>query len=79
MSATVRFTKAHGGADRGGQFGARAAPLRRFLQPAHYGVQLTSEELRRIQLWLDCNSEFLGAYQQPLAQVRGELVHPSLE
>jgi hypothetical protein len=30
-------------------------------------------------LWLDCNSEFLGAYEDPAAQARGEIVKPSLE
>ena len=71
---------AHGGARSvAGQFGARAAPLRTYLEPSHYGVQLPREDLQRINLWLDCNTEFLGAYEQPLAQVRGEVVQPSLE
>jgi len=34
--------------------------------------------LHRITLWLDCNSEFLGAYENAPAQARGEVVHPEL-
>jgi hypothetical protein len=32
-----------------------------------------------VTLWLDCNSEFLGAYENPQAQARGEVVKPALE
>jgi len=62
-----------------GQFGARAAKLTGYLTEKHYGVKLSAEELRRITLWLDCNSEFLGAYEDPQAQARGEIVKPALE
>ncbi len=61
-----------------GKFGARAAKLLDFLDERHYGVELSDEELHRIVLWLDCNSEFLGAYENPEAQARGELVTPRL-
>ncbi|MFV1964891.1 MAG: hypothetical protein ACC628_05675 [Pirellulaceae bacterium] len=62
-----------------GQFGARAAPLRKYLDRQHYGVTLNAEERRRITLWLDCNSEFYGAYEKILAQAQGEVVYPSLD
>jgi hypothetical protein len=62
-----------------GQFGARAARLSKYLDAQHYGVNLTAEERRRITLWLDCNSEFYGAYERTLAQSRGEVVYPSLD
>ncbi len=62
-----------------GQFGARAAKLMDYLDERHYGVNLSAEDRHRIVLWLDCNSTFLGAYEQPEAQARGELVRPSLE
>ncbi len=70
----------HGGARTiAGQFGAQAAPLLDFLGPGHYGVQLSPEDFHRITLWLDCNSEFFGAYENTAAQSRGEPVSPSLD
>jgi len=70
----------HGGSRTiAGKFGARAAPLLKYLGPDHYGVQLPEEDFQRIVLWLDCNSEFLGAYEDAEAQMRGKLVRPSLE
>jgi len=42
-------------------------------------VKLTTEEIRRITLWLDCNSDFYGAYYNLEAQARGEIVEPILE
>lgn len=62
-----------------GRFGAAAAPLLKYLGPEHYGVQLSFEELRRITLWLDCNSEFYGSYEDIEAQARGEIVFPTLD
>ncbi len=62
-----------------GAFGARAAPLMDYLREAHYGVSLPQEDFHRVTLWLDCNSEFLGAYEDAPAQARGETVWPSLD
>jgi len=62
-----------------GRFGARAAKLMEFLDDSHYGVQLGPEELRRLIVWLDANSEFYGAYENTEAQARGEIVFPALE
>jgi hypothetical protein len=62
-----------------GKFGARAAKLLDYLDERHYGVKLPDEDLHRIVLWLDCNSEFLGAYEKAEAQARGELVRPGLD
>jgi hypothetical protein len=61
-----------------GAFGAMASPLMALLREGHEGVALTDEELRRITLWLDCNSEFYGAYENTEAQARGEAVVPAL-
>jgi hypothetical protein len=70
----------HGGSRTiAGQFGARAAKLMEYLGPEHYGVQLTPDELHRVTLWLDCNSEFYGSYENTEAQARGEIVLPTLE
>ncbi len=70
----------HGGSRTiAGKFGARAAPLLKYLGPEHHGVKLSEEDFHRMTLWLDCNSEFLGAYENAAAQARGEIVHPSLQ
>lgn len=34
--------------------------------------------MRRQALWLDCNSNFYGAYHDPAAQARGGVVLPRL-
>jgi hypothetical protein len=39
---------------------------------------LGDEEVRRIILWLDCNSNFYGVYHDTEAQARGALVKPKL-
>ena len=62
-----------------GQFGARASKLLDYLDERHYGVKLPAEDLRRVTLWLDGNSEFYGAYHDIEAQARGEVVYPSLD
>ncbi|MEI6212041.1 MAG: hypothetical protein WCR06_10505 [bacterium] len=62
-----------------GKFGALASRLYGLLQKGHHDVKLTPEELRRITLWLDCNSDFYGAYYNIEAQARGEIVEPILE
>jgi len=73
-------TGVHGGARTiPGEFGAKAAPLLKYLDESHYDVKLSPEDFARVALWLDCNSEFLGAYEDAVAQVQGELVQPSLE
>ncbi|MCD6304350.1 MAG: hypothetical protein J7M21_05240, partial [Planctomycetes bacterium] len=72
--------RVHGGSRTiPGRFGARAAPLMKYLAPAHHGVKLPPADMRRITLWLDCNSEFYGSYERTDAQSRGEVVPPSLE
>ena len=72
-------TGVHGGSRTiPGKFGARASKLLAYLDERHYRVKLPDEDLHRIALWLDCNSEFLGAYENAAAQARGELVAPSL-
>lgn len=72
-------TGIHGGSRTvPGKFGARAAKLVQYLDQRHYGVELTDEERHRINLWLDCNSEFYGSYENIEAQARGEVVLPTL-
>ncbi len=70
----------HGGARTiPGQFGARASKLMEYLDRRHYGVRLSDEDFHRITLWLDCNSEFYGSYENTAAQGRGEIVLPTLD
>jgi hypothetical protein len=64
-----------------GQFGARASRLLAILESGHNGVKLSPEVLHRITLWLDCASVFYGVYEKEggEAQLRGEIVYPTLE
>ncbi len=73
-------TGVHGGSrTTAGQFGARAAGMTKYLDESHYGVKLPPENRHRIALWLDCNSEFYGSYENTELQARGEIVRPKLE
>ena len=56
--------------------GAYGSPLLKYLDSTHYKVALTKEERRRITMWLDCNSNELGAYINEDAQREGKLVWP---
>jgi hypothetical protein len=76
--ANVDMVRRAGGRTIAGKFGARAAKLLDYLDERHHGVKLTEEDFHRIVLWLDCNSEFLGAYENAEAQAHGESVTPSL-
>lgn len=62
-----------------GQFGARASRLYALLQAGHHAVKLPPEDLRRITLWLDCNSVLYGAYHDLERQKSGECAMPTLE
>ncbi|MDO8539618.1 MAG: hypothetical protein Q7S40_04195 [Opitutaceae bacterium] len=59
-----------------GQDGARVSKLYQLLAQGHYDVKLPADDLRRITLWLDCNSNFYGAYHDMVAQAQGEIVRP---
>jgi hypothetical protein len=64
-----------------GKFGAHASKLYELLQKGHYDVELSPEEMHRITLWLDSCSLFYGVYEAEggEAQLRGEIVYPTLE
>lgn len=62
-----------------GRFGARGSKLLDILENDHYGVDLPKEDFYRITLWLDCNSDFFGAYEDTEAQAKGQIVRPALE
>ncbi len=72
--------RVHGGSRTlAGKFGDKASSLMIYLGSQHYGVKLSDEDLHRITLWLDRNSEFYGSYENTLAQSRGQIVHPILD
>ena len=56
--------------------GARVSKLWKKLEAADARNELSKDELRRISLWLDCNSNFYGAYKQIEKQAGGEVVLP---
>jgi len=62
-----------------GAFGARASKLLALLDRGHRDVTLPVEDLRRIIVWLDANSDFFGAYEDAEAQAKGEEVRPKLD
>ncbi len=74
-----------------GKFGARASRLLPLIQglpymspttkklKKHAAVKLSQSDFHRITLWLDCNSNFYGAYEKMQEQIRGEMVMPDLE
>ncbi|KPK37437.1 MAG: hypothetical protein AMJ65_14575, partial [Phycisphaerae bacterium SG8_4] len=70
----------HGGSRSiAGKFGARVSGLLEFMDDRHYGVKLSDEDFHRLTLWLDCNSEFYGSYENTVAQANGHIVLPTLD
>ncbi|MDO5308982.1 MAG: hypothetical protein Q4G03_05760 [Planctomycetia bacterium] len=61
-------------------FGMRASKWHELMQE-HYGVELSSEEWRRIALWLDTTGNFYGVYDKEGCekQLRAERAVPTLE
>jgi hypothetical protein len=62
-----------------GKCGARMSTLYANCSASHHNVSLTKDELHRITLWLDCNSNELGSDQNVSAQQNGQLVWPALD
>ncbi|NQT35890.1 MAG: hypothetical protein HQ581_00285, partial [Planctomycetes bacterium] len=62
-----------------GKFGARASKLHALLEAGHYDTKLTTDEKHRIDLWLDCNSDFYGSYENLREQEAGQRVESTLE
>jgi hypothetical protein len=73
--------RASGSRTRPGRFGARESALVKggYLSRSHYNVNLSAGELRRITLWLDMNSNELGAYTKVAAQRAGKMVWPEID
>jgi hypothetical protein len=62
-----------------GKFGARISKLYPMLKAGHQGVSLSADELRKIALWLDLNSDMFSDDKKRDNQAAGEAVTPSLE
>jgi len=62
-----------------GEIGARKSKLYQMLIKGHHGLKLSKEDLHRLTLWMDCNSDFYGAYEKIEEQKEGKVVWPSLE
>jgi hypothetical protein len=64
-----------------GEFGARASKLYQLLVKGHHDVRLDPADLHRLTVWLDSCSLFYGVYEieGQAAQLRGEVVRPTLE
>jgi hypothetical protein len=64
-----------------GQFGARVSKLYEMLDKGHHDVKLSQEDMHRVTVWLDSVSLFYGVYEKEggKAQLRGEIVKPTLE
>jgi hypothetical protein len=64
-----------------GRFGARASKLYALLTDGHHELELPEEDLHRLVVWLDACSVFYGVYEKEggEAQLRGEIVQPTLE
>jgi hypothetical protein len=62
-----------------GKFGARRSQLYSHLLPSHHNVDLTKDEIHRVVIWLDMNSNELGSEGNVSAQQRGELVWPTID
>ena len=76
-------TGVHGGSrTTAGKFGAKASKLYQMIATGTHKDRLKKlppEDLYRITLWLDCNSEFYGAYYDTAKQSAGQIVKPDLE
>ena len=49
------------------------------LEKGHHKLKLPAEDLHRLTLWLDSNSEFYGAYYKTKEQAAGKIVLPDLQ
>ncbi|NQU54586.1 MAG: hypothetical protein HQ522_18855, partial [Bacteroidetes bacterium] len=62
-----------------GEVGAKVSDLIRILKNGHYKVKLSDEEMRRLVVWIDANSDFYGSYENITEQAAGEVVWPAME
>ena len=70
----------HGGyRSTAGQFGAIQSGLAEKMLMKHHRKALTMEEINRVTLWADANSNELGAYYDEDKQRAGEVVWPLID
>lgn len=62
-----------------GKFGASYSTLKKYIDGSHQNVKLTSDEYKRVTLWLDLNSNELGADYNVTDQYAGKLVWPRID
>ncbi|HEY3325248.1 MAG TPA: NPCBM/NEW2 domain-containing protein [Planctomycetota bacterium] len=62
-----------------GHFGARASKLYQMLVKGHNDLKLSKEDMHRLTLWMDCNSDFFGSYENLPEQLAGKTVWPRME
>jgi len=62
-----------------GKFGASYSKLKKYIDGNHQNVKLTSDEYKRVALWLDLNSNELGADYNVNDQKAGKLVWPRID
>ncbi|HEX7509805.1 MAG TPA: hypothetical protein VF335_00760, partial [Chitinivibrionales bacterium] len=62
-----------------GKVGARTSKLYQHCLPSHHSVALTADELHRVTLWLDMNSNELGSEGDVNGQKSGKLVWPTMD
>jgi len=79
MSGQRGMVYRQGPRSRAGRVGAMASPLYQMLRKGHNRVKLPPADLHRITLWLDCNTNFYGAYHDLQTQAGGQTVMPDLE
>ncbi len=49
------------------------------LHAGHHKLKLSKEDMHRITLWLDSNSDFYGSYENLAEQREGKIVQPTME
>ncbi len=45
-------------------YGSTSSPLMDYLEPSHYGVQLSQEQKERVACWIDLNVPFAGSWME---------------
>jgi hypothetical protein len=78
--STTTVKPVHGGSRTiPGRFGARNSAMGQALFDENHLETVSEEDRHRVILWLDCNSQRLGAYVDEEAQMAGEVVWPTLD
>ncbi|MCF7730821.1 MAG: NPCBM/NEW2 domain-containing protein [Akkermansiaceae bacterium] len=62
-----------------GEIGARKSALYQMLKKGHHDLKLSPADMYRLTLWMDCNSDFYGSYENLEEQRECKVVWPTLE